>query len=166
MRSWGSPTSFARPDLPRRRELAGLLEDQAAEVREGRAVGVRRWVPHSRTLQRLRTMQEYLADRNFNADSRRSAIEFSGGEKARVVDDPRPAVHAQGFLGTGDEEGPCCMETLRDPFERWRGFDHATRTNLALPSLVIRLSDLTAIATSVARRASRRDFNVSPMTRL
>src|SRR5271170_1575902 len=104
MRSWGSPTSFARPDLPRRRELAGLLEDQAAEVREGRAVGVRRWVPHSRTLQRLRTMQEYLADRNFNADSRRSAIEFSGGEKARLVDDARPAVHAQGSLGTGDEE--------------------------------------------------------------
>ena len=58
------------------------------------------------------------------------------------------------------------METLRDPFGRWRGFDHATRTNFALPSLVIRLSDLTAIATSVARRASRRDFNVSPMTRL
>jgi hypothetical protein len=49
-------------------------------------------------------MQEYLADRNFNADFRRSAIEFSGGEKARVVDDTRPAVHAQGFLGTGDEE--------------------------------------------------------------
>ena len=61
---------------------------------------------------------------------------------------------------------PCCMETLRDPFGRLRGFDHATRTNFALPSLVIRLSDLTAIATSVARRASRWDFNVSPMTRL
>jgi hypothetical protein len=49
-------------------------------------------------------MQEYLADRNFNADFRRFAIELSGGEKARVVDDARPAVHAQGFLGTGDEE--------------------------------------------------------------
>src|SRR5271170_2806909 len=104
MRSWGSPTSFARSDLPRRREFAGLLEDQAAEVREGRAVGVLRWVPQSRTFQRLRAMQEYLADRNFNADSRRSAIELSGGEKARLVDDARLAVHAQGFLGTGDEE--------------------------------------------------------------
>ena len=75
---------------------------------------------------------------------------------------------ARSLFWLSDEawEGPCCMETLRDPFGRWRGFDHATRTNFALPSLVIRLSDLTAIATSVARRASRRDFNVSPMTRL
>ena len=37
-------------------------------------------------------MQEYLADRNFNAGFRRSAIEVSGGEKARVVDDARSAV--------------------------------------------------------------------------
>jgi hypothetical protein len=28
-------------------------------------------------------MQEYLADRNFNADFRRFAIEFSDGKKAR-----------------------------------------------------------------------------------
>jgi hypothetical protein len=49
-------------------------------------------------------MQEYVADLNFNADFRRFAIEFSDGEKPRVVDDARPTVHAQGFLGTGEEE--------------------------------------------------------------
>ena len=47
-----------------------------------------------------------------------------------------------------------------------RGIDYATRTKLACPSSLIRLSDLIAIATSVTRRASSRDFKVSPMTRL
>jgi hypothetical protein len=73
---------------------------------------------------------------------------------------------AERFRFALEHLGPCCMETLRDPFGRWRGFDHATRTNFALPSLVIRLSDLTAMATSVARRASWREFSASPMTRL
>jgi hypothetical protein len=86
------------------RRTVATLRDEIARLGEGCAVGVLRWVPQSRTLQRLRAMQEYLADRNFNAGFRRSAIEFSGGEKARVVDDARSAVHAQGFLGTGDEE--------------------------------------------------------------
>jgi hypothetical protein len=86
------------------RRTVAALRDEIARLREGRAVGVLRWIPQSRTLQRLRAMQEYLADRNFNADFRLSAMEFSGGEKARVVDDARPAVHAQGFLGTGNEE--------------------------------------------------------------
>jgi len=63
-------------------------------------------------------------------------------------------------------ERPCCTEAFQDPFGRCRGFDHATQTNCARPSSFIRLSDLTAIATSVARRASWRHFNVSPMTRL
>jgi hypothetical protein len=49
---------------------------------------------------------------------------------------------------------------------RRRGIIYATRTKLACPSLRIRLSDLIAIATSVTRRASSRDFKVSPMTRL
>ena len=40
------------------------------------------------------------------------------------------------------------------------------RMNLACPSSPMRLSDLTAILTSVTRRASSRDFNASPMTRL
>ena len=43
---------------------------------------------------------------------------------------------------------------------------HVRRTNLACPSSHMRLSDLTVIATSVIRRASPRDFNVSPTTRL
>jgi len=50
--------------------------------------------------------------------------------------------------------------------DRWISFDHAIRTNFARPSSFIRLRDLTAIATSVVRRASWRDFMVSPMTRL
>jgi hypothetical protein len=40
------------------------------------------------------------------------------------------------------------------------------RTDIARPSWFIRLRDLMAIATSVARRVSWRDFKVSPMTRL
>ena len=43
---------------------------------------------------------------------------------------------------------------------------YTTRANLACPSSRMRLRDLTAIATSVTRLASLRDFNVSPMTRL
>ena len=43
---------------------------------------------------------------------------------------------------------------------------YATRMNLACPSSPMRLSYLTAILTSVTRRASSRDFNASPMTRL
>ena len=77
------------------RRTVAALRDEIVRLREGCAVGVLRWVTQSRTLQRLRAMQEYLADRNLNADFRRSAIEFSGGEKARVVDDARPSVHAQ-----------------------------------------------------------------------
>ncbi len=65
----------------------------------------------------------------------------------------------------------CIIESLlhRDfgnVFDRWISFDHAIRTNFARPSSFIRLRDLTAIATSVVRRASWRDFMVSPMTRL
>ncbi len=66
----------------------------------------------------------------------------------------------------GHSSRPCCMEILQDAFGRRRRFDHATRTNFARPSAFLRLSDLTAIATSVAGRASWRDFSVSPMTRL
>jgi hypothetical protein len=62
--------------------------------------------------------------------------------------------------------GACCIETFGNVFGRWISFDHAIRTNFARPSWFIRLRDLTAIATSVARRASWRDFKVSPMTRL
>jgi len=47
-----------------------------------------------------------------------------------------------------------------------RNVDYSMRTNLARPSSFIRLSDLTAIATSVTRHVSSRDFKVSPMTRL
>jgi hypothetical protein len=58
------------------------------------------------------------------------------------------------------------MEPLQGVFEGRGGFDHAIRENFARPSWFIRLRDLTAIATSVARRVSWRDFKVSPMTRL
>ena len=47
---------------------------------------------------------------------------------------------------------------------RPRGFDHATRTNCARSSSVIRSSDLTAIATSVARREPWRDLRASSIT--
>src|SRR5271165_1947306 len=51
---------------------------------------------------------------------------------------------------------------------RWRRreINYATRTQMACPRSRIRLSDLTAIATSVTRRASSRDFKISPITRL
>src|SRR5271167_4762758 len=49
---------------------------------------------------------------------------------------------------------------------RPRGFDHATRTNCARSSSVIRLSDLTAIATSVARREPWRVLRASSITLL
>jgi len=55
---------------------------------------------------------------------------------------------------------------FRKARRRRRGIIYATRTKSACPSLRIRLSDLIAIATSVTRRASSRDFKVSPMTRL
>jgi hypothetical protein len=58
------------------------------------------------------------------------------------------------------------MEIFEEIFDGWISFDHATRTNFARPSSFIRLRDLTAIATSVARRVSWRDFMASPMTRL
>jgi hypothetical protein len=45
-------------------------------------------------------------------------------------------------------------------------FYYATRMKLARPSSFIRFRDLTPIATSVTRRASWRDLNASPMTRL
>ena len=44
--------------------------------------------------------------------------------------------------------------------------DHARRMNCAGPSSRIRLSALTAIATSALRRSSARDLRASPMTRL
>jgi|ERR1700735_539774 len=44
--------------------------------------------------------------------------------------------------------------------------DHARRMNCARPSSRIRLSALTAIATSALRRSSARDLRASPMTRL
>ena len=47
-----------------------------------------------------------------------------------------------------------------------RRITQATRTNLACPNSRIRLSDLTAMTTSVARRASWREFSASPMTHL
>jgi hypothetical protein len=47
-----------------------------------------------------------------------------------------------------------------------REINYATREQMACPRSRIRLSDLTAIATSVFRRASSRDFRVSPTTRL
>src|SRR5208282_2448624 len=51
---------------------------------------------------------------------------------------------------------------------RWRRreINYATRTQMACPRSRIRLSDFTAIATSVTRRASSRDFKISPITRL
>ena len=51
---------------------------------------------------------------------------------------------------------------------RWRRreINYATRTQMACPRSRIRLSDLTAIETSVTRRASSRDFKISPITRL
>ena len=51
---------------------------------------------------------------------------------------------------------------------RWRRreINYATRTQMACSRSRIRLSDLTAIATSVTRRASSRDFKMSPITRL
>ena len=55
---------------------------------------------------------------------------------------------------------------FRKARRRRRGIIYATRPKSACPSLRIRLSDLIAIATSVTRRASSRDFKVSPMTRL
>jgi hypothetical protein len=50
---------------------------------------------------------------------------------------------------------------FRKARRRRRGIIYATRTKLACPSLRIRLSDLIAMATSVTRRASSRDFKVS-----
>jgi hypothetical protein len=58
------------------------------------------------------------------------------------------------------------MEIFEDAFGRWISFDYAIRTNFAGPSSFMRLRDLTAIATSVARRVSWRDFKASRMTRL
>ena len=55
---------------------------------------------------------------------------------------------------------------VRKAQRRGRGIIYATRTKSACPSLRIRLRDLIAMATSVTRRASSRDFKVSPMTRL
>jgi transposase len=56
--------------------------------------------------------------------------------------------------------------SLRSARWRRREINYATRTQMACPRSRIRLSDLTAIATSVARRASSRDFKISPITRL
>ena len=55
---------------------------------------------------------------------------------------------------------------LRSARWRRREINYATRTQMACPRSRIRLSDLTAIATSVTRRASSRDFKISPITRL
>jgi hypothetical protein len=55
---------------------------------------------------------------------------------------------------------------LRSARWRRRESNYATRTQMACPRSRIRLSDLTAIATSVTRRASSRDFKISPITRL
>src|SRR5271165_4252626 len=55
---------------------------------------------------------------------------------------------------------------LRSASWRRREINYATRTQMACPRSRIRLSDLTAIATSVTRRASSRDFKISPITRL
>src|SRR5271165_5058537 len=55
---------------------------------------------------------------------------------------------------------------LRSARWRRREINYATRTQMACPRSRIRLSDLTAIATSVTRRASSRDFKKSPITRL
>ncbi len=55
---------------------------------------------------------------------------------------------------------------LGDACRRPRRGDYTTRPKWACPSSRMRLRDLTAMATSVTRRASSRDFNVSPMTRL
>ena len=62
--------------------------------------------------------------------------------------------------------GYLVARSLGDAGRHSRGLDYVTRTKLACPSSRMRLSDLTAIATPVTRRASSRDFNVSPMTRL
>jgi electron transfer flavoprotein alpha/beta subunit len=62
-------------------------------------------------------------------------------------------------LGVDVAPRPCCTEAFQYEPGRPRGFDHATRTNCARSSSVIRLSDLTAIATSVARREPWRDLN-------
>ncbi len=55
---------------------------------------------------------------------------------------------------------------LRSARWRRREINYATRTQMACPRSRIRLSDLTAIATSVTRRPSSRDFKLSPITRL
>ena len=64
-----------------------------------------------------------------------------------------------------DERG-LVARRFRKARRRRRGIIYATHTKLACPSFRIRLSDLIAMATSVTRRASSRDFKVSPMTRL
>src|SRR5450755_4147304 len=91
----------------------------------------------------------------------------SGGDRAVADDLPQPFIQLDKG-GAGDDCGdrPCCMEPLQGVLEHRGGFDHAIRENCARPSWFIRLRDLMAIATSVARRVSWRDFRVSPMTRL
>src|SRR5208282_2565791 len=63
-------------------------------------------------------------------------------------------------------EGDFVAWRLRRARWRRREINYATRTQMACPRSRIRLSDLTAIATSVTRRASSRNFKISPITRL
>ena len=85
--------------------------------------------------------------------------------KERPAPDPRRVAIFEEIARLGVTRA-CCMEIFEDVFGRWISFDHAIRTNFARPNSFIRLRDLTAITTSVARRVSWRDFRASPMTRL
>src|SRR5208282_3146891 len=88
-------------------------------------------------------------------------------QERRVEPDRLPASLEDGAFKVVVEDHP------RDPTERdivawrlrrarWRRreINYATRTQMACPRSRIRLSDFTAIATSVTRRASSRDFKI------
>jgi DDE superfamily endonuclease len=97
-------------------------------------------------------------------DSRGQTIDFLLQPNAMQ---PRPS-------GSSARPWARCTRSIRDFVARRLGSAHwrrleihqVTRTQAACPRSRIRSRDLTAIATSVTRRASSLDFKVSPMTRL
>jgi fumarate hydratase class II len=101
------------------------------------------------------------ADKLWGAPTQRSLAHFSIGADLM----PREMIGSYAVLKKAAAIG-LVARRLRKTRRRRRGIVYATRTKLACPSLRIRLSDLIAMATSVTRRASSRDFKASPMTRL
>src|ERR1019366_2221749 len=119
--------------------------------------------PDTRTIARARPswLGERVQGTRTKIRSARPRARGMARPASRIRNDAAPAETLRNARQSG-----LVARRFRKARRRRLGINYATLTKLACPSLRVRLSDLIAMATSVTRRASSRDFKVSPMTRL